>query len=165
MKITKDRIIFIIIVSIIVIILSSVTTYATSYLYNSSDVSYDNETSQIESDNVQGAIDELYTQATNYNDLNTRVTTLENTENYKIVNKNYSSVKITTKSANGAYYVSQETYTPPTGYTVASILITDWTAASASFVPYYQASVIRFSSDVSQTVGTISIRILLVKTS
>ena len=73
----KGIIITIILVSILMILSSIITAYATSYLYNSSEVSYDNTTSKITSDNVQGAIDELYTQATNYNDLNTRVSTLE----------------------------------------------------------------------------------------
>ena len=69
MRITKDRIIFTIVISIIVIVLSSASTFATSYLYNSNEVSYDNNKSGIQSDNVQGAIDTLYQEATNYSEI------------------------------------------------------------------------------------------------
>ena len=70
----KKGIIITILTSLITALLvGSISAYATSYLYNSSEVSYDNKASNITSDNVQGAIDELYTQATNYTDLNSRL--------------------------------------------------------------------------------------------
>ena len=69
MKITKDRIIFLIIASVILSIISAVSTYATNYLFNSNEVSYNNNSSGIASDNVQGAIDKLYEEATNYSDM------------------------------------------------------------------------------------------------
>ena len=50
---------------------------ATNYLFNSSEVQYDNTTSGINSDNVQDAIDELYADANNYAAYNTRLTTIE----------------------------------------------------------------------------------------
>ena len=88
----KKGIIITILTSLITALLvGSISAYATSYLYNSSEVSYDNKASNITSDNVQGAIDELYTQATNYNDLNTRVTNLEESKKWTIfVNQNMS---------------------------------------------------------------------------
>ena len=70
----KKGIIITILTSLITaLLIGSISAYATSYLYNSSEVSYDNASSNITSDNVQGAIDELYTQATNYTDLNSRL--------------------------------------------------------------------------------------------
>ena len=64
----KEKIVFIIGV-ITIIIASTISVYAANYLYNSSEVSYDNTTSKITSDNVQGAIDELYATATDYTEL------------------------------------------------------------------------------------------------
>ena len=53
----------------LVLISSSITAYATSYLYNSGDVSYDNTNTGLKSNNVQGAMEELYEQATDYSEL------------------------------------------------------------------------------------------------
>ena len=70
------RILFII--SIIFAVISSIiSVFAVSYSYNSSDVNYDNSVSNLSSDNVQGALNELYTSATDYSGLTSRVTTLE----------------------------------------------------------------------------------------
>ena len=58
---------FIIILVVVISICSCVTAYATNeYLYDSNDVRYDNSISGIESTNVQGAIDELYTDFSDY---------------------------------------------------------------------------------------------------
>ena len=75
--IKRQRIISII--SIVFILLSStVSAMAVSaYLYNSNEVSYNNNASGISSNNVQGAIDELYEHATDYTNMNTRVSSLE----------------------------------------------------------------------------------------
>ena len=65
----KEKIIYFILICVSVTILSCVSTYATNYLYNASEVSYDNTNSGIESDNVQGAMEKLYEEATNYSDM------------------------------------------------------------------------------------------------
>ena len=58
-----------VITGFIVLISSSITAYATSYLYNAKDVSYDNANSGLTSTDVQGAMEELYAEATNYSDM------------------------------------------------------------------------------------------------
>ena len=75
--IKRQRIISII--SIVFILLSStVSAMAVSaYLYNSNEVSYNNNASGISSTNVQGAIDELYGHVTDYTSMDTRVSALE----------------------------------------------------------------------------------------
>ena len=72
----KEKIVFV--MALITIIISSIiSVYAANYIYNSQDVEYDNTGKNITSTNVQGAIDELYTDANNYSSINTRVTNLE----------------------------------------------------------------------------------------
>ena len=68
------------IISIVFILLSStISAMAVSaYLYNSNEVSYNNNASGITSNNVQGAIDELYGHVTDYTSMDTRVSALEN---------------------------------------------------------------------------------------
>ena len=74
----KKNIRFIIIV-VICITCSVLTTFATDYLFNSSEVYYNNTTSGIQADKVQGAIDELYACASNYAAYNQRLTSAEST--------------------------------------------------------------------------------------
>ena len=73
---SKEKIVFIIGI-IATVIGSCISVYATSYLYNSNEVSYDHSSSGLSADNVQGAIDELYASANQYSDFNDRVTALE----------------------------------------------------------------------------------------
>ena len=73
MRLTKDRIMFLIFATLIISLASGLTTYATSYLYDSNEVSYNNTSSGISSDNVQGAIDELYEEANNYSNLRSMI--------------------------------------------------------------------------------------------
>ena len=77
MDMKKMKIVFIL--SIVMMFVSSiVSAFAVSaYLYNSNEVSYNNNASGITSTNVQGAIDELYEHATDYTSMNTRVSALE----------------------------------------------------------------------------------------
>ena len=66
----KENILFIIIAIFVMIITGLTTSYAISnYIYSGNEVSYDNSVSGISSDNVQGAIDELYEEATNYTEI------------------------------------------------------------------------------------------------
>ena len=68
------------IISLIIMFFSSiVSTFAvSSYLYNSNEVSFNNNSSSsINSSNVQGAIDELYADAHNYEEMSGRVAELE----------------------------------------------------------------------------------------
>ena len=75
--IKRQRIISIICISF-VLLSSTISAMAVSaYLYNSNEVSYNNNASGISSTNVQGAIDELYEHATDYTSMNTRVSALE----------------------------------------------------------------------------------------
>ena len=64
----KENIKFIIVI-LICVVGSGLSTYATEYLFNSSDVYYDNSTSGIQAGNVQSAIDELYSTATDYSEI------------------------------------------------------------------------------------------------
>ena len=74
----KKNIRFIIII-VICITCSVLTTFATDYLFNSNEVYYNNTTSGIQADKVQGAIDELYACASNYAAYNQRLTSAETT--------------------------------------------------------------------------------------
>ena len=72
----KERIVFLI--GVVSIFFSSIiSVFAANYLYSSSEVSFDNSSSGISSDNVQGAIDELYQNASDYSSLDSRIGVLE----------------------------------------------------------------------------------------
>ena len=60
------------------IFIISGATYAATTMYQSNTVGYDNTTSGLNSNNVQGALDEVYSAATNYTSVNSRLTALEN---------------------------------------------------------------------------------------
>ena len=67
-----------IIILVIVILAGFGTSYAaTTHLFDSNDVNYDNTESGLESDNVKGALDELFQHATDYTSMDTRVTEIE----------------------------------------------------------------------------------------
>ena len=73
----KERIIFII--SLVMMLLAtSISVYATSCLYNSSDVSYTAPTGSGLSANVQDSLTEVYGHCTDYTNLEQRVSTIEN---------------------------------------------------------------------------------------
>ena len=73
---SKDRIVTILISALVAVLFSSVSAYAAaSYLYNADEVSYDKTNSELTSTDVQGAIDELYTKATEYTNLQNKVGT------------------------------------------------------------------------------------------
>ena len=73
----KDKLINVIAMVAISSITIGIIVYASDYLFASNIVSYDNSTSGIRSSNVQGAIDELYACASDYNAYNTRLTNVE----------------------------------------------------------------------------------------
>ena len=74
----KSEIKHIPLILILFILFYGITTLATTTLFNSNEVKYNNTTSGIQSDKVQGAIDELYACASNYGAYNTRLTNTEN---------------------------------------------------------------------------------------
>ena len=75
-KIVKSPLLVVVIALIIVAGIG--TSYALGeYLYNSDDVSYNNTNSGLQSTNVQGAVDELYQHATDYTNMDARVTAIE----------------------------------------------------------------------------------------
>ena len=74
MKIIKDNVKFIIVI-VISVISSSITTLATSYLFNSNEVSYDNTNSGLHADSTQDAIDEVFQHATDYSEIKTKIGT------------------------------------------------------------------------------------------
>ena len=59
------------------IFIISGATYAATTMYQSNIVGYDNTTSGLNSTNVQGALDEVYSAATDYTDVITRLSALE----------------------------------------------------------------------------------------
>lgn len=73
---SKEKIIFI--VGIIVLIISSTISVSAAILYSGSDVIYSNSSSGLSANNVQNAIDELYSSANNYDLLSDKVTAMEN---------------------------------------------------------------------------------------
>ena len=74
----KERIVFIIVVILVVNETGVMAIYAITTLFASNIVSYDNSISHVQSGNVQGAIDELYACASDYDAYNTRLTSVEN---------------------------------------------------------------------------------------
>ena len=99
----KERIVLII--SLIIMSLSSIVSAmaVSAYLYNSNEVSYNNNASGITSTNVQGAIDELYRHVTDYTSMDTRVSALEGkfTGNPNITfngTNGYNRIKVYTSS-------------------------------------------------------------------
>ena len=111
----KERLVLI--VCVIMLFLSSIVNAmaVSAYLYNSNEVSYNNNSSGITSTNVQGAIDELYEHATDYNSMNTRVSALESHfNNSSVYAKQKSSdqniafsIKNTNNIERGALYFQQ----------------------------------------------------------
>ncbi len=75
-KIWKENAKLILIVTI-AIVLTSGATYAATTMYNSNIVGYDNTTSGLNSTNVQSALDEVYSAASNYAAYNTRLEDVE----------------------------------------------------------------------------------------
>ena len=71
--------------------LACTIVYASTTLFASNIVSYNNTTSGIQSSNVQGAIDELYACASNYSAYDTRLTTIEASHNSIFRGKNITS--------------------------------------------------------------------------
>ena len=66
----KKKILIIATSIIIMVFTSIVTSYAaTSYLFTANEVQYNNDSSGVQSDNLQGAIDELYEEATDYTEM------------------------------------------------------------------------------------------------
>ena len=78
MKKIWDKNIKLMLMLIIDIVIISASTYAaTTYLFNSVDVGYDNSSSGLVATNVQGALDELYVQSNNYSAYESRLSSLE----------------------------------------------------------------------------------------
>ena len=61
----------------LLVLFCGIAVYALTPLFNSSEVKYNNKTSIIKQDNVQGAIDELYACASDYAAYNTRLSAVE----------------------------------------------------------------------------------------
>ena len=80
-KYLKDELKHIPTILVLIVLCYGIITLADNYLFNSSDVKYNNTTSGIQSGDVQGAIDELYACASNYAAYNNRLTNAENTMN------------------------------------------------------------------------------------
>ena len=73
-KISKSQIMTIVLAGVVSTIMSLGTSYASNnYLYNSSDVSYDNTVSGITATDVQGAVDELYFHAVDYSEIKNKI--------------------------------------------------------------------------------------------
>lgn len=83
----------------------------------------------------------------------------------KYADVTFTNVAITTRSGSGAYYVNGGKAIPtasvPAGSTILAVTLNTWGSCSAAIVPYYNSAgnVINFMSDVSQTAGSITVRI------
>ena len=60
-----------------------ITTFATNYAFDSSNVRFDNTDTEIQASDIQRAIDETFRHLTDYNNMNTRVTNVENNKSDK----------------------------------------------------------------------------------
>ena len=77
--INKEMISYIFVIIMSVLISMAITVSAVSLTYNSLDVGYNNETSNLESINVQGAVDELYVKKNNLLTLKNNIDNIEST--------------------------------------------------------------------------------------
>lgn len=114
---SKENIIYMIVLALVSFVTCISVCTATTYAYNSSNIGYDNTISQIDVNNTQDAIDELYSSATDYNTIQTKLNTLDtyasstyvdeasNTEDNIIVSANNSVVI-------GTINISKSGYTP-----------------------------------------------------
>lgn len=76
-KIWKNNLKIMLIIVLDIIIIAGTTYATTSYLYESSDIGYDNSNSGLVATDVQGALDEVYRASTDYSVYDTRLSTLE----------------------------------------------------------------------------------------
>ena len=82
----KDKIITILLSVVFSSLIGCATAFAATYLHKANEVSYSNTSSGIASNNVQGAIDNLYTAASNYSAIDTKVDVLERTYSKDTIN-------------------------------------------------------------------------------
>lgn len=76
------------------------------------------------------------------------------------------NVEVATESSNGAYYGSCAVLSEvaPDNYSnVVSLLNMGWTGAAASFSLYVQNQIIMVTSDVSQTIANLNIRVFYIE--
>lgn len=74
----KEKIMIITLFIAAIILSSSISIFATTCIFNSVDVSYDNSNSGLTSTNVQASLDELYGHCTDYTAIDQRLTSVEN---------------------------------------------------------------------------------------
>lgn len=77
MKLIKNNIKYII-VTLLCVLCSSISAYAGTIIFSGDSVGYDNTKTGINSDNVQGALDEIYTCADNHQNFETELETFAN---------------------------------------------------------------------------------------
>ena len=133
-------------VNIVVLCISSIVSVsAVSYLYSSKDVSFDKGNTTITSDNVQGAVQELYEAATDYSGLDTRIATLESDKQDKItggattiISNNLTASRALISNGSGKVAVSGTTSTE-LGYVsgVTSAIQTQLNAKAALASPTF----------------------------
>ena len=130
---------------IVATLTSVITANATSYLYSSKDVSFDKGNTTITSDNVQGAVQELYEAATDYSGLDTRIATLESDKQDKItggattiISNNLTASRALISNGSGKVAVSGTTSTE-LGYVsgVTSAIQTQLNAKAALASPTF----------------------------
>lgn len=80
------------------------------------------------------------------------------------VDKTLGSHAITKLSASGAYYSISEVDVSKTGYKPISCMIYYWSDVHANVTPYIYNDKLGFLSDISQTIGSISVRIVYERT-
>ena len=78
------------------------------------------------------------------------------------VSRTFTNVAITNRSGGGAYYTSFD-YAVPDGYTAIAVNLVDFSQAGSAFtLGILNQSRIVAMSDVSQTVGSMTVTLILV---
>lgn len=79
----------------------------------------------------------------------------------RVVTQTYSNVACTIRSGSGAYYSGNLTLPSsiPSGATILGVTVSSFNNATASFVPICNGTRLYVFSDVSQTIGTVVLRI------
>ena len=83
----------------------------------------------------------------------------------EIIYRNYTITNhaVTSRSSSGAYYSPTNYDISVSGFSPISICITSWSGLSAIVMPYIESGGLGFSSDISQTIGGINVRVAYMK--
>ena len=132
-KYLKDELKHIPTILILIVLCYGIITLADNYLFNSSDVKYNNTTSGVQSGDVQGAIDELYACASNYAAYNNRLTSVESDKSDK--SSTVSTISWDTTNKKLTKTINGSTTDVVTGATILNGLTSSQVTTALGYTP------------------------------